>query len=226
MEVKKSIKADLDHKRELFFSVGLLISMLFIIAAFEWKSLDPYDLVNFDSFNLSNFDETIEIPPTNQPPPPPPVFQQVTIIEVPDDEEIIRQVEINFDIEITEDEKIEQVTYEPPAIEEEEVEEIFTFVEFQPVPVGGYEQFYKQLGERIKYPKEAKRLGIEGKVFVQFVVDQSGALTDVTIIKGIGSGCDEEAIRVIENMPKWQAGKQRGKAVKVKMVIPITFHLM
>jgi len=68
-------------------------------------------------------------------------------------------------------------------------------------------------------------MGIEGKVFVQFVVDKKGNITEVMAVKGIGAGCDEEAIRVIRTSPKWKAGKQRGKAVKVRMILPITFKL-
>ena len=67
---------------------------------------------------------------------------------------------------------------------------------------------------------------IEGKVFVQFVVDRDGSITDVVVVRGIGGGCDEEAIRVVKNSPSWKAGKQRGKNVRVRMVLPITFKLM
>jgi len=68
-------------------------------------------------------------------------------------------------------------------------------------------------------------MGIEGKVFVQFIVDKAGNITNVTAVKGIGAGCDEEAVRVIKGSPKWKPGKQRGKAVKVRMILPITFKL-
>ncbi|MCK5701162.1 MAG: energy transducer TonB, partial [Cyclobacteriaceae bacterium] len=78
---------------------------------------------------------------------------------------------------------------------------------------------------KLKYPAQARRMGIEGKVFVQFVVDKDGTLTEVTAVKGIGAGCDQEAVRVIEGAPKWKPGKQRGRSVKVRMILPITFKL-
>ncbi len=106
-----------------------------------------------------------------------------------------------------------------------EEEEIFTKVEDQPFPTGGMGAFYKYVGENLHYPKEAKENGIEGKVFAKFIVDKNGKLSDVTILKGIGHGCDAETIKIIENAPKWVAGKQRGKKVKVWMVIPIIFKL-
>ena len=98
-------------------------------------------------------------------------------------------------------------------------------VEDQPEPQGGMQAFYEYVGKNLKYPSQARRMGIEGKVFVQFVVNTDGTLTDVQAIKGIGAGCDDEAVRVVKTAPKWKPGKQRGKPVRVRMVLPITFKL-
>ena len=106
-----------------------------------------------------------------------------------------------------------------------DADEVFMVVEDQPTPEGGLESFYRYVAENMKYPTTARQAGIEGKVFVQFVVDKNGALTDVRAIKGIGDGCDEEAVRVISGAPAWNPGRQRGKFVKVRMIIPITFKL-
>lgn len=103
--------------------------------------------------------------------------------------------------------------------------EIFDIVEDQPIPPGGMGAFYKYVGMNIKYPNDARRMGVQGKVFVQFVVDKDGSLINVKSIKGIGAGCDEEAVRIIEAAPNWKPGKQRGKPVKVRMILPITFKL-
>lgn len=125
---------------------------------------------------------------------------------------------------MTEETVIEEVVFEE-APEEEEVDEIFTIVEDQPAPDGGMAAFYQFVQKKLKYPAQARRMGIEGKVFVQFVVDKDGTLTEVKAVKGIGAGCDEEAVRVIEGAPKWKPGKQRGRSVKVRMILPITFKL-
>jgi len=93
-----------------------------------------------------------------------------------------------------------------------------------PEPVGGYEGFYKTLSKNIKYPKRASIDEITGKVFVSFVVNEKSELSDLKVVKGIGSGCDEEAIRVI-GLTKWKAGKQRGKPVKVRMMQTINFRI-
>lgn len=106
-----------------------------------------------------------------------------------------------------------------------DVNETFMVVEEQPEPEGGIQAFYKYVSENLKYPAAARQKGVEGKVFVQFVVDTDGSLTEVKAIKGIGSGCDEEAVRVLRESPAWNPGKQRGQLVKVRMVMPITFKL-
>ena len=110
-------------------------------------------------------------------------------------------------------------------IEKPESKLIFTVVENQPAPNGGMDNFYEYVQSNLKYPTEAKQLGIEGKVFVQFVVDSEGNLVDVQSVKGIGGGCNEEAIRVIKESLPWNPGSQRGQKVNVRMIIPITFKL-
>lgn len=106
-----------------------------------------------------------------------------------------------------------------------EDKEVFTIVEESAKPIGGMTEFYEYISRTLEYPKQARRLGISGRVFIEFIVDKNGNLTEVTSIKGIGGGCDTEAVRVISNSPPWKPGKQRGKAVKQKIVLPITFHL-
>lgn len=103
--------------------------------------------------------------------------------------------------------------------------EIFTVVEDQPMPIGGITSFYDQIQKSLKYPAQAKSMGIEGKVFVQFVVDKNGKLTEVKAVKGIGGGCDIEAVRVIRESSAWNPGMQRGQKVNVRMILPITFKL-
>jgi TonB family protein len=105
------------------------------------------------------------------------------------------------------------------------VEEIFVVVEESATPHGGIANFYSFVGKNIKYPAEARRMGVEGKVFVQFIINKDGTITDVRVIKGIGAGCDEEAMRVVSISPPWTPGKQRGKAVKQRYTMPIIFSL-
>ena len=227
MEARKNPKYDMRQYRGLFFNIGLVISLLMVIAAFEWRFYDDRELMNAGPTSME-FDESLDVPLTEQPPPPPPkAIKNVQIIAVEDLEEIEDDIEIDLDIEMTEDLAIEKVIEtEIGEVEEEDTEEIFVIVEDAPVPKGGMAAFYQHVNDNIKYPRQAQTLSIEGKVFVQFVVGKDGGLTDIKVIRGIGGGCDEEAVRVVKLSPKWKAGKQRGRPVRVKMVLPITFKIL
>lgn len=102
---------------------------------------------------------------------------------------------------------------------------VFTVVEVQPEFPGGTQEMYKFLGRKIKYPTKAYKADIQGKVFVNFIVTSTGDIKDVTILKGIGGGCDEEAVRVVSSFPKWTPAKQNGIPVNVKFTLPISFQL-
>ena len=223
MEAKKTAEADVNKKATLFLAIGLLVSLGITLMAFEWKQYEEGELMDLGMV-ADDFEELTEIPPTEQPPPPPPKIQQPQIIEIPDEEEIEEEIEIDLDVEITEETEVEEIVFEEEP-EEEVADQVFLVVEEQAAFPGGPKAWTKFLRKNLKYPRQATRMGIEGKVFVQFVVDKDGSITEVKAIKGIGAGCDEEAVRVISSSPKWKPGKQRGRAVKVRMVLPITFKL-
>lgn len=103
--------------------------------------------------------------------------------------------------------------------------EVFTIVDEPAMPEGGYQAFYERLSVRLKYPQQARKLGVQGKVYVQFIVDKTGELTEITVVKGIGAGCDQAAIDAVSASSTWSAPKQRGIAVKQRIILPITFSL-
>jgi len=222
MELKKTAKADLQKKSGVFFSLGLVISLSLTVLCFEWKSYDDSYIVMQGQIT-DDFEDLLDIPPTEQPPPPPPKIQQPEILEVPDEEEIEEEIEIDLDVEITEEEVVEEIVFEES--EEEVADEIFTIVENKPEFAGGHKAFMRFLQKNMKYPPQARRMSLEGRVFVQFIIEPNGDVTQVEVLKGIGAGCDEEAIRVISKSPNWIPGKQRGKPVRVRMVIPLIFTL-
>jgi periplasmic protein TonB len=224
MEAKKSEKADLTKKTWLFFNIGLTASLLLAVTAFEYRKYDDTGVKDLGR-NSNQMEEILEVPPTDLPPPPPPKIQQPQIVEVPDEEEIEEEIKVEFDVEVTDDTKVDEITIQPVEEPKEEVDEIFTVVEETATPKGGMQAFYEFVGKKLKYPAQARRMGTEGKVFVQFVINKDGSISDVVAIKGIGAGCDEEAVRIIQTSPPWSPGKQRGKSVKQRMVLPITFKL-
>jgi protein TonB len=222
MELKKSDKADLTKTSTLFFSLGLTLTLGIVLTAFEWKEMeDQAELLAGKTTNTA--DEIMEVPPTDIPPPPPPQIQQPQVVEVPDEEEIEEEIEVNLDVEMTEETKVEQIEIKEEP--KEDVDEIFTIVEETATPKGGMAAFYKYVGSKLKYPPQANRMGVEGKVYVEFVINRDGSIVDARVVRGIGAGCDEEAARVVASSPPWNPGKQRGKAVRQKYTLPIIFKL-
>jgi TonB family protein len=114
---------------------------------------------------------------------------------------------------------------EPKSITEDTEKKIFNTVEEMPEFVGGQAEMYGYLGKTIKYPRAAERASVSGKVFLKFVVEADGSIGEVNLLKGIGFGCDEEAARVIKNMPRWKPGKQNGKNVRVYYTMPIVYTI-
>jgi periplasmic protein TonB len=224
METKKTPKADLERKKPIFLQAGLILALAVVIYAFEHKT---YDQGPGFEIQLQVDDTPEEIIPITQQeikPPPPPPPKQVTVINIVEDDVEIED-DLELDVEVDQETVIED--FVPFAMEEEEVEEaeIFTVVESMPGYPGGDTARMKFLQENIKYPQMARESGIQGTVYATFVVEIDGSVTDVRIVRGIGGGCDEEAIRVIEAMPSWNPGMQRGKPVRVQFTMPIRFTL-
>jgi len=223
MEKKKTEKADLENKKALFFQIGLVLSLGLMLFAFEWKSYDKQTLDLGQRQAQEVLEEVVLQTQQNQPPPPPPPPQQTTVLQIVENDKVIEN-EVNVDAEANQKTVVEEYK---PVVEEKEVEEveIFTVVEESPGFPGGDEARIKFLQNNIKYPQMARESNIQGTVYVTFVVEKDGRVTDVRVLRGIGGGCDEEAIRVIKAMPKWNPGKQRGKPVRVQFNMPIKFSL-
>ena len=227
MEIKKSPKADLESKKSTFILIGLVVSLFIIWRVFEYKSYDKQSLDDFQRTVEVIEEEMVEITkqeqPKIQPPAPKP---QVTQIEIVDNEEEIED-EIEIDAEVSQDEVIEEYDFAPAEIEEEEIveAEIFKVVEVMPEFPGGAAKMMEYIQKNIKYPMMARESDIQGRVFVSFVVEPDGSISNVGVMRGIGGGCDEEAVRVVNSMPKWNPGKQRGTAVRCSFTVPIIFKL-
>ena len=216
MELKKNPEVSLEEKKGLFFQIGLVAALLIVLVAFEWKSYEKVEY-NLGQLNLDDMEEEI-IPITQQeekpPPPPPPPPEVIEIVE--DDVEIEDEIEIE-DTESDEDVEIE--------IEEEDDEEFFMVVENMPEFPGGDLGLMKYIQKNVKYPAIAKEYNITGKVYVSFIVDKTGSVTNVKIVRGVDKNLDAEAMRVVKSLPKYKPGKQRGKSVRVMFTIPINFTL-
>ncbi len=225
MEEKKSPKANLENKKLMFIQIGLILSLAVAWAVFEMKSYDKREIDESLLRSTEVLDEEmVEITKQDEPKPEPVEMpKQTTQLEIVEDDVEVEDIEINADVQ--QNEVIEE--YVAPEIEEEEVveQEIFQIVEEMPSFPGGEQKLMEYVGKNVKYPQIARESGIKGRVFVSFVVEPDGSVSNVKVLRGIGGGCDEEAMRVVKSMPKWKPGKQRGKAVRVSYMLPVNFQL-
>jgi len=223
MEIKKNPKQDLERTKGLYLQIGLVVALAAVLFAFEWKKYERSDDSVFGMMEIVIPEEEIEITKQEEKiEQPPPQVPEIEIVE--DDVEV--DTDLTFD-DIEDHKGIEEYYVTRVEVQEEvHVElEIFTIVEEQPSFPGGEAALMEYLAKNISYPPMAKESGIQGTVFVTFVVEPDGSVTNVKIMRGIGGGCDEEAVRVVRNMPRWKAGRQRGKPVRVQFNLPIRFIL-
>ncbi len=239
---------DVFHWSGIFFKLGLAITLFLTALAFNWTSWEKEVYIPENALRL---DEEIEVetPRSQQekpppPPPPPPTITEVpNTVEVEEDDNLFLDQSIDVETEIVDAPKATQASAPPPPPppppEEPEEAPIFKIVEDMP-RFAGCENVHKKeerdqcsqqkllefIYSNIKYPQLAKETRIEGVVVVQFVVEKDGSITDVKVVRDIGGGCGEEAMRVVKMMPKWIPGKQRGRPVRVLFNLPIRFQLV
>ena len=229
MEIKKSPKADLQKNSSLYFVIGLAFVLFFSWQAIEWKTYKKtfdYEALDVDE------DEDEEIPITEQiktPPPPPPAPQ---VIEIVEDEEDVEETVIES-TETNEEEIVEIVEVEE---EEEDVDVPFAVIEDVPIFPGCegvakserrncfQEKMNKHIVRNFRYPEIAQEMGIQGRVYVNFIISKDGSITSIRM-RGPDKNLEKEAERIISKLPKMTPGKQRGRAVRVPFSIPITFRL-
>ena len=226
MEAKKSKSADLESKKGIFLEVGLIVGLGLSLAAFEWKS--PVRKIAANQ-SWEKVTEEIVIKSTvieDKKPLPQPVSAP-TIRIVDNNTEVKSDIEINVDIK---PQDIAPVYAAPilVALEEEkqvDTDEPFIVVERMPEFPGGINALREFLSQNIEFPASAAEIDVQGTVYVYFVVEKDGTISNIRTLRGIGGGCDQEAERVISMLPKWKPGEQRGKPVRVSYNVPVIFKL-
>jgi protein TonB len=219
MEAKKTAEADLEKRKGSFMLIGLLTALALTLVAFEWTAFKE-QLGDLGKLQLEFLEEEVIPASATPPPPPPPPPAPTTVLEIVEDDVKVEEKE-QVDQEVKEDTEV-KIEKKEEVVEEEQ---IFTIVEDMPAFPGGEAELFKYLGKAIKYPQMAQDAGISGVVYVTFVVGKDGKISDAKVLRGIGGGCDEEALRVVRAMPAWKPGKQRGKPVTVQYNLPIRFTL-
>lgn len=224
MEIKKSEKANLEHLKSTFFLIGLVVTLSIIWLGFEYKTYDKIVNEFANQMALEDEEDIVLQTQRNEPPPPPPPQQQTTVIEIVEDDVEV-DLDLDFSTEMDENADIEDAPIRQAEEEETKEDEIFVFVEEQAGFPGGEEKRMQFLRDNIKYPEMAKESGTQGTVYLKFVIEKDGSITNVQVVRGIGAGCDEEAVKVAKSMPRWQPAKQRGRPVRVWFNMPIKFTL-
>jgi protein TonB len=234
MQSKKNEKVDLTKNSSLYFVIGLATILFISWQAIEWKTYEK-DLYGYEALNVDDEDDE-EIPITEQlktpPPPPPPPPPAPEVIEVVEDEEEVEETVIES-TETNEDEIVEIVEVEE---EYDDVDVPFAVIEDVPIFPGCekvskserrncfQEKMNKHIRKNFRYPEIAQEMGIQGRVYVNFIIAKDGQITNIRM-RGPDKNLEKEAQRIIAKLPNMIPGKQRGRPVRVPFSIPITFRL-
>lgn len=224
MNAKKDKRKNLERYKSLFFQSGLIVSLAVVLFAFEWKSFDSgnHDFVSTDFVLIED-----ELPPVVQEKKQEKKLERADVKAVEDDQKDVKDVDIN----VEDDQKKEAKKYIPvkkdpiddPDIGDDKI--VYRVVEDMPLFPGGDDAMFSYLAHNIQYPMAAKETGIQGTVHLTFVIETDGSISNVGLLRGIGGGCDEEAMRVVRNMPRWTPGNQQGRPVRVQFTLPVKFVL-
>jgi protein TonB len=228
MELKKTTKADLENKKFTWRLIGYITVLACMFIAFEWTERDTK--IDLSIAGLDAVFEGDMVPITRQEPTPPPPPEAAPVSP-----EILTVVDNTNPVEgkvVAGTENLGEampVKYTPiEETEETKPAETEIFVVAEDMPKfgdGSSSAIMKYFANNIKYPQMAIETGAQGTVIIQFVVNTDGSITDVQVVRSRDPYLDKEAVRVVSAMPKWTPGKQRGKAVRVKMTVPVTFKL-
>ena len=236
MEIKKAKKADLEGQKSTSLLIGYIITLATIFVAFEWttreyKETEPVIYAASVPYEEEIIPITQPIFQTAAPPPPVEVPQVAEIIDIVENDEEIEEEEIQS----TEDTQEAITGPTGPVVsgpvgpvmaaEEGDEGEVFQVVEQMPEFPGGMDKLMEYLSKNIKYPSIAQENNIQGRVIMEFVVNKDGSIVEPKVMRSVDTSLDNEAMRVIKSMPKWNPGKQRGKAVRVRYTVPVFFRL-
>ena len=236
MEVKKSLKADLEGKKGTGLLIGYVLTLAAMFVAFEWTQTDRKIEEQEPVFESTYEEDMIPISHQEEVAAPPPAAapKVAEVLNIVDNETELVEEEVETSEEVnqaittnTTGTGGSSVATGPvgPVVEEVDENIIYDVVEENPRFPGGDEALMKWLSDNIKYPSICQEQGIQGRVYAQFVVNKDGSIVDIKIMRSPDPYLSKEAERVLKKMPKWQPGRQRGKPVRVKFTLPVNFRL-
>ncbi len=222
--MRKTARANLENKKRIFLEIGFIVTLLMVFLAFEYRSYESRDILPPTRPPNTWVEEFTQI--TIQKPPEPKVEIIAPVIHVVLDTEAADEIP-EFDAS-TDENTANTIEVDYVMVEEEpepEDDRIYTPMEAKPEFPGGYTGLMQFLNNNLKYPAMARELGISGIVYVGFIIEKDGSVSQITLERGIGGGCDEEAMRVVRLMPKWKPGMQTGRNVKVAYYLPVKYTI-
>ena len=226
MEIKKSPKADLQNRKGLFLEIGLIISLLLVVAAFKYAPKE-YRIEAVEQEVVIVEEEIVEITRNELKPPAPP--QKVEIKVYNDILDIVtNDTEVKTDISFDEFVDGLDVDVNYVVMEDEEIEEDTPIIKAEKMPTfqgGDLMKFREWVQKRLRYPQIAQENGISGRVTLTFVIEKDGTLTNIEVMQSPDRSLSEEAIRVLNTSPKWEPGKQRNQPVRVRFTLPVAFQI-
>jgi protein TonB len=224
MNTQRTSQQKLEGRKGIFFKTGIIIAMAGVLLAFQYRVMERSlpDIVG-PQIEITEIDMVPITVPKPPEPPKPPERQDLQV--APDDADIDDYFP-DLTVEGLPDTEVPDYTPVFP-VEEDEVDEdiVFDRPEYMPEFPGGTQALYAYLGREINYPSLAVNLNIEGVVFVGFVIERDGSVSNVHVIRGIGAGCDEEAVRAVQNMPRWEPGRMGTQPVRASYTLPVRFRL-
>lgn len=222
----KTRQDKIEKQRKSFFMIGMILALFMVLAAFEYRTYDALSLDDFTHSGHNFIDEEFVINTKQEKPEPPtPIAKPVIAINEVDDGEDVGDTEI-FDAGADPLDEVPEFIYTPPdEIVDEGEDDFFVVVEQMPEFPGGMDALFAYLISNTHFTHMAIDMEIDGKLYVGFIVEKDGSISNVEVLRGLGYGLDEICVEAVSNMPRWTPGKQRGIPVRVGMNVPFNFKL-
>lgn len=221
---KKSPKGDLESKKKTFILIGLVVVLALVYAGFELFATQDRDDFVYEAEEEAIIveDNVIATDKTPPPPPEPPQQQQQDVVLKIVSDQVKVTTNISFIVDFDED---DDIVYDKIDIIDEPIEDTppVRFAEQMPEFIGGIEALYEFLQKNLEYPQSARENNVQGTVLIEFVVERDGSVSNVKVAAPLFPACDQEAVRVVQKLPKWKPGMQMNKPVRVYYNLPIKF---
>jgi periplasmic protein TonB len=217
-----------ENKKNLFILLGFVMGLSLVYIVLEWSKANKIYAQNPVGWNLNEPVEILPITTSDIPLPPPPPKNVISdiITVVPDDVPIETTVIQKQETTTGGDEKGTVVDINAPVRMTDEIIDALPIVDYADEMPEFNGNVFEYLSKHIRYPQVAVEEGIHGRVYCQFVVNRDGTIVDIKVLTPVHSSLDNEALRVISGMPKWKPGKQNGRTVRVRFILPVNFRLM